>query len=147
MANQHINECIIAATKKKTKKKTLAHKSIILIGITSPQLAEAPAGLGSSSDKWKAAVWIQRRPVISQNTRTTTAFCLYWPCNQTEGVGEWREMYMSWEGGGWWNDEGSALLKNRLHQKIPFSHQCVTLNRVDRRGKMLQERKVYSWRT
>lgn len=67
--------------KKKTKKKASVHKSIILIGITSPQLVGAPAGLRSSSDKWKAAVWIQRRPVISQNTRTTTAFCIYRPFN------------------------------------------------------------------
>lgn len=66
---------------KQTKKNPSAHKSIILIGITSPQLAGAPAGLGSSSDKWKAAVWIQRRLVISQNIRTTTAFCSYRPCN------------------------------------------------------------------
>lgn len=46
---------LLQPQKKKERKNTSAHKSIILIGITSVQLVGAPASLGSSSDKWKAA--------------------------------------------------------------------------------------------
>lgn len=136
MANQHINECIIAAAKK--KQKTSAHKSIILIGITSPQLLGAPASLGSSSDKCKAGVWIQLWPVIWQNTRITQPF-VYTDLVINQRKAENGEKCI------WAGRVGADEMMKYLsflrtdYTKIPFSYQwpAFTLNCIDGRGEIL----------